>query len=200
MNENTDLIRGKITPGKDINRAVQSQEFEMPDLKHAYDLLTAEENKDFYNYIEWLGFIRGPGMIVLLPEHHYYYDADDLINIRKVVNIMPLNQINNPKNFRGTIFRLVPDRCLFTGCFKENCKKNFLIREGNAVKTESYDYGILSRIPLVNIIYNLLDMRTNAHLSQKSVTLMLENKGFTVIDMTELNDRIYFYARKVLTN
>jgi len=44
-----------------------------------------------------------------------------------------------------------------------------------------------------------MDSKTNNYLSGRSVSLLLENHGFKILNMTELNGRTYFCAQKVLT-
>jgi hypothetical protein len=42
-----------------------------------------------------------------------------------------------------------------------------------------------------------LDSRTNTYLSKRSVTFLLEDFGFKVMDMTLIDGFTYFHARKV---
>ena len=42
-----------------------------------------------------------------------------------------------------------------------------------------------------------MDSKTDAYLSEKSVTFMLGSYGFKVMDMTEFNGLTYFHAQKV---
>jgi hypothetical protein len=44
----------------------------------------------------------------------------------------------------------------------------------------------------------MIDSRTDKYLSGKNVTSSLEDLGFKVLDMTELNGLTYFCAQKVL--
>lgn len=167
----------------------------------ANDLLKLEMDEDFLNYLNWIGLAKKSGLIVLSSEHHYFYDKEDLKNIKTVVNIVPLNKIDNLKQFLGMIFNLIQHTSYFTGCFRDDNKVSYLFsRESYGTKADYIKHGILSRIPLVNIINNLLDTRTNKYLSKKNITFILENQGFEVLDMTELNGLTYFCAKKLVTS
>jgi hypothetical protein len=47
------------------------------------------------------------------------------------------------------------------------------------------------------MLYSLMDSKTNKYMSGRIVTLLLEDHGFKVLDMTELNGLTYFCAQKV---
>ncbi|MCU0474395.1 MAG: hypothetical protein MUC93_13705 [Bacteroidales bacterium] len=173
---------------------------DLAETRPALELLTTEGGESFFNYIDWLGLARDPNLLVLSSMHHYYYDVDDLKDIRTVVNLMPLNQIKQIKGFFHSIYHLIPHKCYFVGCFADH-KKHFgyiFKRNPQDENSESVDDGILSRIPLLSIIYRKLDARTDKYLSGKNVTSSLEELGFKVLDMTELNGLTYFCAQKVL--
>jgi hypothetical protein len=167
----------------------------------ALELLTTEDGKSFYNYIDWLGLAKDPGLIVLSSMHHYYYDTDDLKDIRTVVNLMPLNQIKNNNGLFHTIYHLIPHKCYFIGCFADHKKHFGFIFKNNPLDkhTDDAEHAIKSRIPLLNILYRIIDSRTDKFLTAKNVTLSLENLGFKVLDMTEFNGITYFCAQKVLS-
>jgi hypothetical protein len=163
------------------------------------ELLTAEGGENFYNYIDWLGLSKEPYLVVLSSMHHYYYDADDLKEIKTVVNLIPLNQIRHIKGFFHSIYHLIPHKCYFIGCFADHKKHYGYIFNRNPLykNPESVNHGILSKIPLLNIIYRMMDARTEKYLSGKNITLSLEDLGFKVLDMTELDGLTYFCTQKV---
>jgi hypothetical protein len=167
--------------------------------KPALDLIATKGGKSFYNYIDWLGLSEDPDLIVLSSMHHYYYDVDDLKDIKTVVNLMPLNQIKQVKGFFHSIYHLIPHKCYFVGCFADHKKHYGYIFNRNPLdeNSESVNHGILSKIPLLNIIYRMMDARTDKYLSVKNITLFLEDLGFKVQDMSELDGLTYFCAQKV---
>ena len=56
--------------------------------------------------------------------------------------------------------------------------------------------GIVSNIPFINMMYNIMGSRTNRNMTKKTVTLLLREAGFKVLDMTELNGLTYFCTQK----
>ena len=176
------------------------QATDLAETRPAFELLSTEGGESFFNYIDWLGLAKDPNLLVLSSMHHYYYDVDDLKDIRTVVNLMPLNQIKQVKGFFHSIYHLIPQKCYFVGCFIDHKKHYGFIFKRNPLDedSESVKYGILSKIPLLNIIYRKMDARSNRSLSGKNVSLLLGDLGFKVLDMTEVNGLTYFCAQKVL--
>ncbi len=164
-------------------------------------MLTSEGNESFKNYIEWLGLAKDPKLVVLSSVHHYYYDAEELKNIKTVVNLKELNQIKDINSLIHSMFLILPSRCYFLGCFSDSRKQSlFSFRGKNSVRdsekqSEEVKNGIVSRIPILNTIFTFLDAKTNKYLSGNQVAILLENNGFKVIDMTELDGLTYFCAQ-----
>lgn len=167
-----------------------------------YEILNAEGCEDFANYIEWLGLHKDPNLIILSSWQHYYYDAEEMKNVKTVVNLKELNQIKQINSFIHSIFHILPQKSYFIGCFVDNKKIN-----GYALKNNSSSYhtrrnfdalenGIVSRIPFLNMLYSMMDSKTNKYMSGRNVSLLLENHGFKVLDMTELNGLTYFCAQR----
>ena len=170
---------------------------------HVIEKITSEGCEDFANYLEWLGLDKDPDLLVLSSMHHYFYDAEEMKNVKSVVNLMELNQIKDIKKFLHTIFHILPQRSFFIGSFVDNNKKNgFELNHSNSKhrnnkNSEAVENGILSKIPFLNMLYSLLDLRTNNHLSRKSVSLLIEGHGFKILDMTEINNLTYFCAQRI---
>jgi hypothetical protein len=161
---------------------------------------TKENCEDFYSYVDWLGLAKDPDLIVLPSTHHYYYDNDDLQNVKTVVNLKQLNRINQLKVYLHTFFHLLPPKSFFIGCFTDSNKKsgnNIISNYNFSDRFDPFDNGIASRNHFINMVYNILDSKTNRSLNKRSVQLLLEDHGFKVADMTELNGITYFCTRKV---
>jgi hypothetical protein len=165
-----------------------------------------EDCEHFTNYIEKLGLISDPNIVLLSSQHHYYYDAEEMNNVRIVVNLKELNQIRQIKEFLHSIFHILPPKCNFIGCFVNNKKRN-----GFALNTNPSDFnykrnfdaienGIVSSNPFLNMIYNIIDSKTNKYLSERNVSELLGENGFKVIDMTEVNGLTYFCAQSIRTS
>jgi len=164
-----------------------------------------EDCENFINYIEWLGLDRDPNLIVLSSMHHYFFDAEEMKHVKTVVNLIKLNHIKEIKDFLHSIFQILSPKCSLVGCFFDNKKQNIFNLKRNSEEPDpkkvsvAIDNGILSKIPLLNRLYSVIDSRTNKYLTQQNVTLLLEDHGFKVLDMTEINGLTYFHAKKILT-
>lgn len=167
------------------------------------ELLEAECGEDLVNYIEWLGLSNDSNFLVLPSTHHYFYDAEEMKNVKTVINQKELNYIKDLKGFLHSIFRILPQKSYFIGAFLDNKNNNgYELRKSNSsnkniLVNEAVENGIISRIPFLNMLYSLLDSRTNSHMSKASVSQLLSNNGFKVLDITELNGMTYFCAQRI---
>ena len=168
----------------------------------AIDNLIAEGGDSFYNYVDWIGLIKDPDLIVLSSVHHYYFDNNDMKNINTIVNLKQLNRIKNIDLFFHSIYKIIPSKSNFIGCFLDNKTQygftinNILSQYQANNKVDPFENGITSRSPFLNTVYNLLDSKTDRYLTSRNVSLLLEKQGFNVMDMTELNGLTYFHAQK----
>jgi len=164
--------------------------------------LIAEGGECFYNYVDWIGLIRDPNMVVLSSVHHYYFDNNDMKDINTIINLKQLNRIKNIDLFFHSIFKIIPSKSNFIGCFLDNKTQygfainNILSQYKAKNRIDPFENGITSRIPFLNTVYNLMDSKTNKYLTGSNVSIILKKHGFQVMDMTELNGLSYFHAKK----
>lgn len=147
-----------------------------------FDNLLAEGGENFFHYINWLGLAKDPNLMVLSSIHHYYYDFNDLKGVRTLINLKRLNQINHIETFLNNVFRVLPAKANFVGCFKDN-----KIRGGMAVPFyQSFRY--------INKLINIFDSKTDRFLTRRDVIKLLETHKFRIVDMTEISNMTYFCA------
>jgi len=176
---------------------------DLSDKNASLKILSSEGHESFVNYIEWLGLDKDPDMVVLSSMHHYFYDAEEMKHVRTVINLKELNLIKHLEDFIHTVHNLLAPKSYFLGCFTDNKKINgYMLSDGIAsdnshIRSEAVENGIVSKIPFLNMIYSIMDSRTNNFLSKMNVTSLFENRGFKVVDITRLNDRTYFCAQKI---
>ena len=169
----------------------------------AIDNLINEGGEGFYKYVDSLGVSKDPGLIVLSSRHHYYYDAEEINRAKTIVNLKELNRIKEIKSLLHSHLHALHEGCNFIGCFVNNEKiERFSIRKNNTPREEirnsfNEELGIISRFPFMNMIYSLLDLKTDTYMSKESVTLMLAVHGFKVVNMTEINGLTFFHSQKV---
>ena len=164
--------------------------------------LTAEVRQDLISYLDGMGLINDPSMLVIPSTKHYFYDAEDLKGIKTVVNLKPLNHGREIRDFLRRLAEMLPGDCTFVGCFTDNKAQNgFSDKYGNlprhlSHKAEAYENGIESRIPFINRMYSFIDMKTNRYLTARTVYMLLEESNLQLVTMTEKNGLTYFHARK----
>ncbi len=170
-------------------------------VKNISEILTSEGNESFRHYIEWLGLSRDPKLVVLSSIHHYYYDAEEMTNVKTVVNLRELNHTREINNFLHSMFLILPSKCYLIGCFIDNTRQSLFSLKRKSqenqtgIRSEELNNGIRSRIPFLNTLFSFLDAKTNKFLTGKNVTQLLSNNGFKVMDMTELDGLTYFCAQ-----
>jgi hypothetical protein len=177
--------------------------FDLRVTNEAIDKLITEGGESFYHYVDSLGLSRDPSLIVLSSSHHYYYDNEEMNNAKTVVNLKELNRIKEIKSFLHSHLHFLPERCNFLGCFVNNRKiERFTLRKnltaGKKVRnSDNVELGIISRFPFINMLYSIMDSKTDAFMSEDSVTQMLGVHGFKILEMKEVNGLTYFHSQKV---
>lgn len=165
--------------------------------------LIAEGCENFFHYFELLGLANNPNLLVLPSNHHYYYDGEDMRDVTTVVNMKHLNHIKDIRDFLHSIYHIISHQSFFIGVFIDRKYQNGFFSNSTLDqpqmegKVDPVENGIESRIPFLNMMYNLMDSKTNRYISRQAVTLLLGDAGFKVLDMTELNRLTYFCTQKV---
>jgi len=147
-----------------------------------FENLLAEGGENFYHYINWLGLGKDPNLMVLSSIHHYYYDFNDLKGIKTLINLKKLNEINHIDTFLGNVFRVLPSKANFVGCFKDN-----KIRGGIGAP-------FYQSFKLLNALINMINSRTDKFMTRKDVIKLLETHDFRIVDMTEISNITFFCA------
>lgn len=165
--------------------------------------LAAESHKSFFDYVNWSGLTKDPNLIVLSPSHHYYYDDDDLKGVTTVLNLKQLNHIKDVKDFLHTVYHMLAQNSYFAGSFIDRKNQFGFFPNTNTSQQQlegtidQFENGIASSIPFLNMMYNILDSRINRNLTKKTVTLLLEDAGLKVLDMSEINGLTCFCSQKI---
>jgi len=82
------------------------------------------------------------------------------------------------------LFRLLPSKAYFVGCFKNNKQH----RKGASF----YNSG-----KFFTGIVNIFNLKSERALSKKGVNQLMEEYGFKVIDITDLNGMTFFWAQNL---
>jgi len=148
------------------------------------ETVISEGGEDFSAYLKLTGLAHEPNLMVLSSMHHYYYDYSDLRGIRTLINLKELNQVSHLESFLHTLYRILPCQANFVGFFTDadnNDNKRSYLRPGR----------------LFNGLVRFFDSAVTRIHSKTSVTRLLEDHGFKVIDLTDINGRTYFHARNI---
>lgn len=146
--------------------------------------LIAEDGNNFFRYLKSLGLTREKNLVVLSSRRHYYYDEDEMKNVKTLINLKKLNLIKYLDEFLFTLVKILPQDTKFLGCFND-CNVSF--KNGGS---------ILHPIKLLRQKINIFDLRVERTLNKKIVSETLESHGFKITDMTEIDGIIYFCAQK----
>ncbi|MDY0084126.1 MAG: hypothetical protein RBR74_13160 [Ignavibacteriaceae bacterium] len=146
--------------------------------------ILSEGGDDLFHYVNWLGLDKGPNLMVLSSLHHYYYDHNDLREIRTLINLKKLNHIKHLDSFLHTLYRILPSKSYFIGSFKSSIHN-------------SYDLPFIGSVKFVKGFINMIDSKTDRILSKRQVTRLLEDHGFKLNDFTEINGITYFLAQNI---
>ena len=166
-----------------------------------HEQLAGEGQEDFYSYLEWLGLAKKPDLLILTSSHHYYFEVEDLKNVRAVINLNRLNNIKRIKDFLQTVYFVLPHKCHFIGCFTDSKNQNSSLTSKkplHQIEKQGYmaesDEGPWSSF--LNMLYGIIDSKTNRSLTKKTVQFMLEDAGLKILDITEFNGLTYFCTQK----
>jgi hypothetical protein len=143
--------------------------------------LTVRDGKNFFRYLKNFNLSKDPDLLILPPNNHYYFDENELKNVRTLVNLKNLNSIKDLNSFLFTLVRLLPPNANFVGYFSYN---KFSLTGDNLFT------GLSTRIN------KFLDLKTDHNLDKKEFSERLQKFGFRIIDMTEINGFTFFYTQK----
>jgi hypothetical protein len=143
--------------------------------------LTAEGGVTFFKYLKKFNLFSEPELLILSPNIHFYYDENDLKDVRTFILLRKLNLIKDLDTFIRTLSQILPPNVNFVGCFSDN-------------KTLKWN-GLVSN--LSNKFYNILDSKTDHFLDKEDVSDLLDKYGFKIIDMTEMDELILFCSQTI---
>ncbi len=207
MSNRITLVEGATIKDKRANLLInpETKTVSSPEYSTSFETLAREGWDNLLDYIEWLGLGKDPDLVVLPSVHHYYYDIEDMKNIKTVVNLKGLNQIKQIESFFRSIFNILQLKSNFIGFYIDNEKinyyelENYSLLEYKNVLYDAIENGLVSRSPFINRLNGIMDSRTSRSLSKRYVSSLIEKSGFKIMDTTEINGLTYFHSRKTGT-
>ena len=157
------LNRSKISPGTRKNNLVP-------------DKLVAEVDENFLNYLDWNGLSKEDNLLILSSKLHYYYDYEELKEVKTLINLKKLNLIQHIDDFLQTLYNGLSPKANFIGCFYDRKTHN----------------GVSVTSRLYKRFLNFLDSKIDIDIDSNDFSKLLESHGFKIIDMTVINGLTYF--------
>lgn len=124
--------------------------------------------QDFFKYSTQLGLIDKDSLI-LTPKNHFYYDFDEIKNVKTLVNLTKLNNIEKLGDYMNLICKLRKSTILY-GCFTDS--------------------------RMSNLFRSVQDAKMKRLLTKKRVSALLNAQNYKVLDMKEINEVVYFKSMK----
>jgi hypothetical protein len=181
--ENTSVISRTVTASeRKIKIRSSNTKFSSGHVKETLipESLASEVDENFINYLSWNGLEREEKLLVLSSTLHYYYDYEELKDVKTVVNLKKLNLVNHLDDFLKTLYSGLSPETNFIGCFSD-------------IKTEKVSMS--SRF--YKKFLNFIDAKFNVEIDGRDFSRLLESHGFKVIDMTEINGLTYFRTQNL---
>lgn len=163
----------------------------------------ANVSEPFSDYIALLHIPGELKLMVLPSSNHYYYETRDLKKVKILVNLKQLNDIKNIRDFLRNVSSVLPLKSYFIGTFFNNKDKNIFLsdpHEPPKVYTGPFDFvenGISSRVPFLNLLYRLIDLKIERYMTKTTVNSKLEEVSLKVLNMTDIEGLTYFCAQKI---
>jgi hypothetical protein len=184
MEKSDATYKNEIANSQSVKIGIGDKNVSMDDDQNnpVFESLLAEGGENFFHYINWLGLAKDPNLMILSSIHHYYYDFNDLKGVKTLINLKRFNQISHIDTFVNNVFRVLPSKANFVGCFKDN-----KIHSGIAVP-------FYQSFKFLNGLINMIDSKTERFMTRKDVIKLLESHDFRIVDMTEISSITYFCA------
>jgi hypothetical protein len=146
--------------------------------KSGIENLSSDIREDFFQYLQFLHLENEPNLMSLSSTHHYYYDFNDLKNVKTLINLKKLNNIKSLGSFLHTVVRILPKKANFIGYFKNETGNRSVFSFYQSAK-----------------FFNGFDSKTDISLTKKDVSRLLEEHKLKVIDITDINSMTYFCSQ-----
>ncbi len=157
---------------------------------------------ELYDYLYNFNLNSLKKSIVLLSSNHYFFKKEDLHDIEMVVDVQNLARRRNIESYLNSIHSNIPDGCYFTGCFETptsrfsgNPDYHKYLFEYEEMPGKNHN-GSGNLLGIIDKLYNRLRISLYQNLTRADAETLFRKTGFNVIDMTEINGRIYFSAIK----
>jgi hypothetical protein len=168
-----------------------------------YNDLMSEAGEDIVRYLESFDLLQSRNFILLSSKRHYLYGPEELRLVKTVINLKPINQIEQINYTLRTMNRVLPMKGNFVGCFMDykTVKKSMMQVNSSKIAylllmMHWIDSRFISQIPLINRVQYIMNPRKMKSLTSAETQRLLVNNGFSVKNITEINGLTYFISQK----
>ena len=140
------------------------------------DNLVQEVDENFKNYLKRHGLANEDKLLVLSSNLHYYYDYEELREVKTLINLKKLNLVKHLDDFLYTLSYGLSPMTNFIGCFSDVTSQK----------------GVSKASRFYKRFLNFVDSKFDIEISSRNFSRRLESHGFKVIDMTVINGLTYF--------
>lgn len=152
-------------------------------MSHFKEIQEKEDDYDtvLYDYIIKHKLTK-KNRLLFVSKKFYYYNEQDLKNIKTVIFIQKFNDIKHLDDMIENLYKIL---------------KNYNIICGRFVDSRADKVNLPTYQKLFNMFSDFLSIKPNKSLSSKQLTAYFNAYNFKIVDMTEINNITYFYAKKI---
>jgi len=138
---------------------------------------------NIYDYV--YTFVKREDILFLSENHFYFYNKKELKNIKAVVLLKPLNEIEKLDNTIHDLYSMLNKNTILCGKFIDN--------KHNDIFTNFFQYT-----KILEVFVDFVDKKITRLLSLTYVTSCLGAYNFKILNTTEINGITYFYSKKIV--
>lgn len=184
--ENTLMLK-KIEFFKDLVKPKSPEKLLIPEISRINPVLEDiryEAGDDFLQYLHFLQLAKEQDILALSSTHHYYYVFNDLKDIKTLINLKKLNNIESLGSFLHSVVWNLPQKANFIGYFNNDTGNRSVFSFYNSTK-------------FFNGLVNYCFSRTYRSLTKNDVSRLMGKHKLKIVDMTDINGITYFCARNI---
>jgi lipopolysaccharide/colanic/teichoic acid biosynthesis glycosyltransferase len=158
---------------------------------------------EVYQYVKSHFNIDYRGILLFAKKKHFLYDYIDFNNVRIIINVNQLNNIQNIDSYFRSINKLLPDSGLYIGCVQTNIFKHTQLIEkygkffGNLAYFKEFAFHrIFAKMEYCRKFYRILTQNKYHALSLAESLGRFSYGGFEIIDYKNINGLTYFVGMK----
>lgn len=168
------------------------------------ELVIKTSGRNVYNYIESHLDLEHMHTLLVATTTQFNIENQPANHYTAIVNLKKINNIQRINKFFEAINQKLPEQGIFIGCVKTNelVKKQVLSSYPPVINYIAYVpfyiwKRVVPKLPISKKFYFFITKGRNRLLSKAEAFGRLYSCGFEIISEQQLNDEVYFTARKI---